>query len=84
MKTRMIFAGFVIAVGIIAMLGITVFTNDSNKIIDSSSLEYLRALQELCKQNTNNDSVSIIDGKRWENATHFFDVPDCQFRKIVP
>lgn len=67
---------------IIATSSVMIFGND-NKPHDPLNLEYLRALQELCKQNENSDSVTIIDGDRWQNSTHYFDMPDCQFRKLI-
>jgi len=75
---------FLLIIGIVIIAGIVgimmILSNDSNKIINSSSLEYLRTLQKLCKQNENSDSVSVIDGPMWQNSTHYFDVPDCRFR----
>ncbi|MGY5148395.1 MAG: hypothetical protein ACW9W4_10395 [Candidatus Nitrosopumilus sp. bin_7KS] len=81
MKTRLLII-IVIVVGIVAGV-LMALPNDSDKNIDPSSLEYLKALQNLCKQNENNGSVSMIDGSRWQNTTHYFDVPGCQFVPLV-
>ncbi|MFB5621059.1 MAG: hypothetical protein ACE5RC_08030, partial [Nitrosopumilus sp.] len=80
MQTRLlIIVGLIVIGAVIVTLGIVESEIPGAKTIDSSSLEYLKSLQKLCKQNETSDSVSLIDGPRWQNTTHYFDVPDCQF-----
>lgn len=84
MKTRLLIISSLIIIGmIIVILGIAISGIPHDKTIDSSSLEYLKSLQKICTQNEDGGFVSMIDGPRWQNATHYFDVPDCQFRKLI-
>jgi hypothetical protein len=83
MKTRLLIISSLIIIGVIIVtLSLVISGIYNDKTIDSSGLEYLKSLQKLCKQNEGGGSVSMIDGPRWQNTTHYFDVPDCKFRKL--